>query len=317
MGLFEMGATNQFKHGITLTQCPVCSSSAIAHYVSAEDYHYGISGTYATYRCQNCDLVFLNPMPTTNDLATLYPIDYYSYQIPTLPHGPRHILRILMRLERVTLVPDFPKPGTMLDVGCGAGHYLLKMRSLGWTVFGSELSQAAAEIGRSIGIDIRGGELTEAQFEAEKFDFVRLNHSFEHIYNPHEILAEIKRILKPGGKLFIGVPNASGLWAKIFGKYWWYFGAPVHTYNYSPRNLKILLEETGFSVERIRYYSDYSGLLGSSQIFFTRHKLPRSSSGFLTSSWLLRPFAQAASRLTDAFSQGDCIEVISSKRSGN
>jgi SAM-dependent methyltransferase len=310
----EVNAICDFAHGTKLTACPVCGSEAIGRLLVAEDFHYGIAGSYAADKCRDCDLVFLNPMPTTADLAALYPTDYYSYQTPTLPAGPKVVLRRVLGMERNTLVPEFARPGVMLDLGCGAGHYLLKMRAAGWTVFGSELSQAAADAGRSAGLDIRGGELMDAGFEDEKFDFVRLNHSFEHMYNPFEVLAEIRRILKPEGKLFIGVPNVSGFWARLFGKYWWNFGAPVHTFNYSPKNLKILLEKAGFGVERVRYYSDYSGLLGSAQIYFTRNKAPRSSEGFFTRSWLLRPFGQAASRLTDVLGQGDCIEVISSKR---
>jgi SAM-dependent methyltransferase len=305
---------SKFNFGMALSACPLCGCPKIAPFVVAQDFHYGIEGDYSTDRCADCHVVFLNPMPTNADLAVLYPTDYYSYQKPSLPSGHRHFLRRILGFDRRTLLPKFPAPGTMLDLGCGAGHYLLKMRAKGWTVYGSELSEAAAAAGRSAGLDIRGGELHSAHFDAGMFDFVRLNHSFEHMYNPYEILAEIKRILKPEGLLFIGIPNISGFWARLFGKYWWNFGAPVHTFNYNAFNASLLLEKAGFEVERIRYHSDYSGLLGSAQIYAGRNKVPRRSTGFFTKSWLLRPVGQYASRLLDLFKQGDCIEIIAKVR---
>jgi SAM-dependent methyltransferase len=204
----------------------------------------------------------------------------------------------------------------MLDIGCGAGQYLLEMQAQGWVVYGAELSRAAAEAGRRAGLDIRGGELMQAGFGDAMFDFVRSNHSFEHIPNPEPVLAEIRRVLKPGGKLFIGVPNIEGAMARLFGRYWWYMGLPVHTYSYSPRNLSLLLERCGFRVERVRYYSDYGGTLGSLQIWLNRHRVPRSSDGWVVRSLLLRLPGQYLARLLDFFRMGDCIEVIATPAGG-
>jgi SAM-dependent methyltransferase len=249
-------------------------------------------------------------MPSVQDLGQLYPKTYYSYQPPSLPSGPSAVLKKLLRMKKSTAVPRFAAPGVMLDVGCGAGHYLLEMKQQGWQVYGSELSEDAAAAGRSAGLDIRGGELTDAKFKEGMFDFVRLNHSFEHIPDPAVVLREIRRILKPEGRLFIGVPNIDGLMARIFSVYWWYFGVPVHTYNYNPANLAKLLERHGFVVERLRYYSDYASFLGSLQIYLNRDKRPGVSTGPLLGSSLLKLPAQYLCRFLDMVRLGDCIEVI-------
>ena len=258
-------------------------------------------------------MAFVNPTPAPSDLALLYPDDYYAFQSPSLPHWLKRAIKKVVGLSRYTYLPRFEKPGVMLDVGCGAGQYLLEMQARGWKVFGSELSRSAAEAGRRAGLDIRGGEIFEAGFASESFDFVRLNHSFEHMSNPHAILAELRRVLKSDGKLFIGVPNLDGLTARLFGRYWWYMCLPVHTFAYNPQNLRLLLQSAGLTVEKVRYSSDYGGVLGSLQIYRNRNLVPRSSDGAIVRSKLLRLPAQYLARLLDLLRQGDCIEVIATK----
>lgn len=296
-----------------LKACPVCGSARISFFTAGYDFHYANDGKFSADRCEACDLVFMNPMPSPQELGRFYPSDYYSFESPTLPKGGRVLIRRLLGLHKRTLVPSFAKPGTILDVGCGAGQYLFEMKAKGWRVYGSEFNRSAAIVGRQSGLDVREGELTMAGFEANMFDFVRLNHSFEHMPNSSEVLTEIKRILKPDGRLFIGVPNVAGLWPRLFGRYWWNFGLPVHTYNFSPKSIRALLEANGFRIERLRYYSDYSGLIGSLQIYLNRNLYPRRSTGPLLSNWLLRIPAHYLSRLCDLLRIGDCIEVISSK----
>jgi SAM-dependent methyltransferase len=305
-----------FAEAVHLDQCPVCASPRLHHALTGCDYHYQTAGEFSADRCGDCGLVFVNPMPSAADLAALYPEDYYSYQPPRLLGGPKHWLKSFVGLRKKALLPHFDRPGTMLDIGCGAGQYLLEMKARGWTVYGAELSKAAAAAGRAAGLDIRGGELMSAGFESGMFDFVRSNHSFEHIPNPQPVLAEIRRVLKPDGKLFIGVPNVDGAMARLFGRYWWYVGLPVHTYGYNPRNLSMLLRDNGFAVERVRYYSDYGGTLGSLQIYLNRHDVPRSSDGRVVRSLLLRLPGQYLARLLDLFRQGDCIEVIARPERG-
>lgn len=305
-----------FKEARALHRCPVCQSSAIRTHIEGVDYHYRTPGLFTASRCDDCGLQFVNPMPSAADLGALYPDDYYSYQPPRLLGGPKQWLKALVGLRKKTMLPHFDRPGTMLDIGCGAGQYLLEMQARGWKVYGAELSKAAAAAGRAAGLDIRGGELMSAGFESGMFDFVRSNHSFEHIPNPQPVLAEIRRVLKPDGKLFIGVPNVDGAMARLFGRYWWYVGLPVHTYGYNPRNLSMLLRDNGFAVERVRYYSDYGGTLGSLQIYLNRNDFPRSSDGRVVRSLLLRLPGQYLARLLDLFRQGDCIEVIARPAQG-
>ena len=304
-----MPHSRKFSDAVEIPVCPICKSERVMQYLESTDRHYRIPGTFQTAKCKSCDLVYLNPMLTVSELAELYPENYYSYQPPQVPSGLKTLIKRILRLERVTLTPKFDRPGVLLDVGCGAGHYLFDMRARGWEVHGSELSKAGANAGRHVGLDIRDGELIHAGFPERMFDFVRANHSLEHMPNPRDVLLEMRRILKDNGVLVIGVPNIGGLLPKIFGQYWWNFGVPVHTYNFNPVNLALLLQQCGFKVEKVRHYSDFSSLLGSIQIFANRKARVGDSNGRILHSWILRLPAQLIVRTLDVFRLGDCIEV--------
>jgi SAM-dependent methyltransferase len=312
----RISAYYQFSDAVEYSRCPSCASERIVRHFIGHDFQLANEGDFRTDRCESCQLIFMNPMPSVTELKRFYPQNYYSFEEPSLPSGLRYRLRRLLGMQKKTLLPEFARPGTMLDIGCGAGQYLTEMRAKGWKVYGSELSALAAAAGQRTGLDIRPGELIEAGFDPAMFDFIRSNHSFEHIPNSAEVLREIHRILKPDGKLFLGLPNVASAWARLFGKYWWNFGLPVHTYNFSPRSIRVLLEANGFKVERIRYYSDYSGLTGSAQIYLNRNLRPRRSSGRLLSNWVLRVPAHYLCRLFDLLHVGDCMEVIAVKSSG-
>lgn len=254
-------------------------------------------------------------MPDDSVLAELYPKNYYSYQDFFDQRSPlRQQLTRLLLPGLGTKDPRFDKPGSMLDLGCGSGQFMYKMRELGWKTQGVEISRDAAELGRKVAnLDIFAGTLIEASLPGNSFNYVRSNHSFEHIYNPHDTLNEIYRILTPGGKLLVGVPNIDSLNARLFKKYWWYLGVPVHTFSYSPQTLSQMLESHGFVIDKIAFNSDYSGILGSIQIYLNRNTNKPSTEGVFFNSRLFRTISHLLANGVDLFRQGDAIEITAHK----
>ena len=293
-----------------LKACPLCEGGAFTELYVARDRHYGIAGSYRIVRCADCQLVFLNPMYSDDELGALYPSDYYAYQdnfsVSRLRQRARRALGYLVGTKE----PRFEKPGTMLDLGCGSGWFLDRMRQLGWTTYGVEINKQAADLGRkSRGLEIFSGNLQQAKFPSGFFDYVRANQSFEHISCPSETLNEIHRILKPRGKLLLGVPNVAGANANVFKQYWWHLCAPVHAFNYSKDTLPRLLRKHAFVVERIRFNSDYFGILGSAQIWMNRNNGKKSMEGSIVNNYLLRFVCQCVANFLDFVGQGDLIEV--------
>jgi SAM-dependent methyltransferase len=306
--------SNLWNH---LESCPLCGYQTFNTRFLAIDRHYGNRGQFPIVECCNCGLNFLNPAPTMAYLSHAYPTDYYAYQ-PLGPSKPVWRLKLKQTIRRLLLYnshrtgePKFKEPGTMLDIGCGSGTFLAEMRNLGWNIHGVELDTRAAEIGRIAGIDIFAGTIDAARFPSASFDYIRSNHSFEHLHNPREVLREIRRIIKPSGCLLIGVPNVEGWLAHAWGTYWWYLGAPVHPFGYNPNTLTRLLEEEGFIVERVAYNSNFSGIFGSLQLYLNRNNGKLGEDGWMVRSHLLMVLGYWIARVLDFFRKGDCIELTS------
>jgi SAM-dependent methyltransferase len=297
--------------------CPLCKGRAAPYLLDTYDLHYGIEGSWNYERCLDCRVVFLNPAPTELFLRNAYDDSYYSYQEFAAPETWRVWLRRVLRYNvGATGDPKFAAPGRILDIGCGSGEFLCRMKAAGWETHGVEISSAAANIGNRHGLNIQTGTLANARLPLGYFDYVRLNHSFEHILNPRETLTLIHRHLAPEGLLFIGVPNVDGLQAKLFGKYWWNLGPPVHPFNYSKQVLSRLLNEHGFEVISQRTNSNFSGVLGSLQMLLNARRGIRADTGKVITNPAAKLLTHWLAKLSDLFSAGDCLEVIARKRRG-
>jgi SAM-dependent methyltransferase len=299
-------------------RCALCGGRQFASLYTAPDRHYGIPGRFTIVRCTHCGLVFLNPMPLEAELARLYPPTYYSYQDFSRRQNPlKRAAKRLLVPQPKTKDPHFARPGRMLDLGCGSGEFLHHMRGQGWETHGVEISAEAARVGRErAGLRIFAGTLAEAAYPSEYFDYIRSNHSFEHLTNPGETLDEMRRVVKPTGKLLIGVPNIAGLNARIFKQYWWYLGAPVHPFSYSVGSLRGMLRKHGFAVDRVAYSGDYSGILGSMQIYLNRKSGRLSSQGLVVRNPALLWPAHGLARGLNALRLGDAIEITFHKEGG-
>jgi len=301
-----------------IVKCPNCGSSALVEKYMTKDRHYGNAGNFRLDVCRSCKLVFMNPMLNDIELSNYYPEEsYYAYHeeiiVKRKQRGAikRLVSKIIFGSDKLDKLEN---PGKILDIGCGNGWVLYKYKKAGWQVAGVEPSKIATELGNKAGLNIFNGTLLQAKFKNDEFDFIRSNHSFEHIYNPNETLSEIYRILKPNGELLIGVPNIAGLNSKLAGKYWFYLGAPVHTFNYSPKNLKMMLTKHGFEVSKVRYVGGANGILGSIQIYLNRNTGRPSSEGKIIKSRALQILAVLVGRVQNLFHIGDCMEVIAKKK---
>jgi ubiquinone/menaquinone biosynthesis C-methylase UbiE len=137
--------------------------------------------------------------------------------------------------------------GHVLDVGCGNGEMLDQYRALGWRTTGVEPGPESAELARSKGHSIITGLVEDLGLPAESFDAITLWDALEHIPNPQVVLRELYRILVPGGRIYIHVPNYGSTYARLWQDRWFMFTAPLHYFHYSAATLSTLLARTGFS----------------------------------------------------------------------
>ena len=212
-------------------------------------------------RCRVCGLVYQNPRPTIAEMAAHYPPEYDSYDRDPDARKASPLMQRVVRYgteKRIRAVTARVATGRLLDVGCATGNFLLGMqRQGGWTLTGVEISPHAAEIARGHGLAVVTGTLESAQFPDAAFDAVTLWDVFEHLHDPAGTLAEIHRVLAPGGVLVLRVPNMDSWEAGLFGSHWAGLDAPRHTYVFNRGILRKLLSRAGFT--RIEMKSNIGG----------------------------------------------------------
>jgi SAM-dependent methyltransferase len=146
--------------------------------------------------------------------------------------------------------------GLVMDVGCGGALLLRMLKERGHKVLGSDFSLDAAAIawGQN-GVPAFCGTLTQAPLREESVSVLSMFHVLEHLYKPDEYLAAAHRLLKPGGRLVIQVPNAASWQFLIFGESWNGIDVPRHLHNFKLNDLNVLLDKCGFEPVRTKHFS--------------------------------------------------------------
>jgi SAM-dependent methyltransferase len=138
------------------------------------------------------------------------------------------------------------RPGRLLDVGCGVGVELEVARDRGWQGTGLELDAAALRIARSSGLTVVDIPLADARLASSSFDCATLNHTLGRLTPLRPVLAELRRLLRPDGLLFVSVPNL-GAWPHRIGAHRLGLAfADGHRLFFTPATLERLLRDAGF-----------------------------------------------------------------------
>jgi 2-polyprenyl-3-methyl-5-hydroxy-6-metoxy-1,4-benzoquinol methylase len=217
--------------------------------------------------CHECRLHVTAPSPPPSIVERYYPRGYYG-------SGKRFTGIVEWLLDnlynyRVYQIEQNQKPGKVLDIGCGRGLLLHKLRQHGWTPMGTELNEEAAIYARErLGLPVTTQMVEEAGFADGEFDLVILWHVLEHVQSPRAMLREVSRILKPGGTLLVAVPNFGSLEARLTGKGWFHLDTPRHLTHFTNATLRHALDNAGLTISSTNFFSteyDFFSFVQSTQ----------------------------------------------------
>ncbi|MBI3043004.1 MAG: methyltransferase domain-containing protein [Betaproteobacteria bacterium] len=126
--------------------------------------------------------------------------------IPAISAGRKTgAIAVIVRERMATPIRRF------LVVGCGSGAEAATLaRALGGAGVGIDL-KTAFDPAAARAVDLRRGDATGLEFGDEEFDFVYSYHVLEHIPHYMKALAEMHRVLRPGGAYLVGTPNRARL----------------------------------------------------------------------------------------------------------
>lgn len=217
-------------------KCLVCESQKL---IKLPDY-YEKNGLV---KCDDCGFVFMEKIPSLQDLSEYYKDYSYAGQIYKSAITVKSYNALLDEFEK------YRKTNKILDVGCGRGWFLEEAKKRGWEVFGTEYSEAAIALCKSNGLDnIKAGKLDPESFSPAEFDVITSFEVFEHINNPNEEIQHINQLLRKGGLFYCTTPNFNSLMRYYLKTDYNVIVYPEHLSYYTKNTLNKLAFQNGFKL---------------------------------------------------------------------
>jgi SAM-dependent methyltransferase len=240
-----------------LTACPVCGcESFIERYPATFEGdwqdavpYFLTSRTKAVHgrivRCSDCGLTFTSPQFSAADYARIYGAVHAGGGSGS---PPMTRYAALARLVRQT-----ERGGRFLDFGCGSGAFLDAMPGfdgIGFEV-AADIPGGVARRDRFVTGDIQADALVDVGLGPDSFDFIVAWDVLEHLAAPQLQLQRLRTLLKPGGRLYLTVPNIASWVARLSGSKWNML-LLEHLWYFDPGTVTRLLDACGLVVDAVR-----------------------------------------------------------------
>jgi 2-polyprenyl-3-methyl-5-hydroxy-6-metoxy-1,4-benzoquinol methylase len=228
--------------------CIVCGG-LLAPAVARPRSSYAKTGAYRIDACTGCGAGATMPRPTPDELSRCYEASYGYSAHDLIEAEKRRRAAALLEWSGV-------RTGKLLDVGCMFGFLLDEARRAGLEPYGIELSPGPARVAADRGHDVFTGtiEAFAAARPELRFSAIFAQHVLEHVPDPRAFLATAKRLLAPGGRVVIAVPNFEARLRRLAPSGWGWYQVPVHLHHFSSRALRRLVGDAGLELvtERTR-----------------------------------------------------------------
>jgi SAM-dependent methyltransferase len=264
-------------------RCRICGADSGHNHFLAREMYFGTQEQFDYFECGGCGTIQIRDSPA--DLARHYPADYYSFAGGSgkRASGLEIALRrqrsdawlgggnafggLLARLSKKRPVyfdwladMHLTTDSRIVDVGCGGGELLLKMRRDGFRRLSGLDPFVTETIQHAGGVTVHKRGLAE---DEGRYDLIMLHHSFEHMPDPVSTMAEIARHLTPAGRALLRLPIAGGHAWRTYRENWYALDAPRHLVIPTLRAMRLLAAGAGLEVERHFFDSDTGQFLAS------------------------------------------------------
>ncbi len=241
---------------IHYTFCPSCKSQHIIPVLEANDYTVS-NEIFSIWHCADCSLRFTQDIATQDQIGKYYQSDAYISHSDTkqgLVNSIYHRIRKFTLATKRKLIQQQTglKTGNMLDVGCGTGAFLHTMKNVGWSVTGLEPDETAINKAKTLYQLEPQSPDKLFQFQSDAYDAITMWHVMEHVHQLHEYVAQLKKVLKANGVLFIAVPNYTSFDASHYKAKWAAYDVPRHLYHFSPKSMELLMRQYGMKIKTIK-----------------------------------------------------------------
>lgn len=220
-----------------LEKCPSCNAKKF-HNVSIIKDH-SISGeSFALVQCDSCHLLFTNPRPKQSEIWKYYQSENYishSNKASSLKDILYKLVRTYTITQKIRLVKSLVNSPTLLDYGCGTGHFLkaaikLNISSVGLEPTKNQIFERDNPLTAHICESIN--ELKDTEFNV-----ITAWHVLEHVHSLQQTLKELTKRLSKGGHMVLALPNQKSNDAELYKENWAGYDVPRHLYHFSKESL--------------------------------------------------------------------------------
>lgn len=263
-----------------MVPCRVCGNDLNNRKHVFREKHLGMGDEFAYTECSACGSLSIDKVPENID--RYYPEDYYAFgkrpynRAAGFLKGKRDnhylgrssVIGWMSSLGR-TAPPyidwlknlELPPGSSILDVGSGDGVLVINLNDAGFRATGID-SFIREPIIYPNGARVLNQTLEDT---GGSYDCVMMHHCIEHMASPQDAFIQVRRLLKPGGKLLIRTPVAGTEAWRTYGENWFQLDAPRHFVIFSEEALCRLAESMKFRTVKIIYDSMSSQFWASEQ----------------------------------------------------
>jgi len=235
-----------------LKNCPICQHTEFSNFIICND-HLVTDESFALVECNNCGLKFTNPRPTIDNIAKYYDSEEYDShkkRSSGLVGFVYNAARNYALKKKISFINSLQSDkGKILDVGCGAGHFLQVCERNNWETSGVELNTRARDMASSL---VKGpifSNLEELELK-KKFQVITLWHVLEHLHDLRGSMKKFGKMLKKNGNLIVAVPNTDSWDCTHYQEMWAGYDVPRHLYHFNMLIFNKLASISKFKVQQ-------------------------------------------------------------------
>jgi len=193
------------------------------------------------------------PQPSETDLPKYYNSeDYISHTNAkrSLFENIYHTIRKITLKQKLGFISPFVvHEKSLLDYGCGTGHFLSTAKQSDWVSFGVEPNENARKTANE---NIQIAYESIDNLPKKSFSIITLWHVLEHLPNLDKHITLFKQYLKDDGALVIAVPNYKSYDAAHYKTHWAAYDVPRHLWHFDKKSIHSLFKSHGMSVVKTK-----------------------------------------------------------------